>query len=1056
MPSVFIGVYKALYPYTAQTNEELTIGPNDLLYLLEKSSTDDWWKVKKKIPGSNVEEPSGLVPNNYIQPNAEELSFNEGQIFDTYDPSDTEWVLVGFNDQYGFVPGNYIDRSPQNSSATRVAREPVPSASVPSAPVPSSAPKQAVQKPLPDMPRDDPNDDYERSPQRFSKKSGSISKSRPSESPAPAASPAPRHEVNTWQVQEIDGKKKYKATLTVFNNGIKFTPSNTSSSYANEWSILDLYYYNSEKKHIFLEFNNPKVSLELHAGSKDNAEEIVSVIGAIAGANKANGLREVITASRSVGHKMGKVLYDFEAQGDDEVSVKEGETIYVINDEESPEWWMVKTASGKQGVIPSTYVEVEKDYKSSKKTSSSKFPTRGSSSSKIDSSDKYRGHIRDTSKSVPDANKVRTWSDRTNSFKVEAQLLGCVDGKIHLHKTNGVKIAVAASKMSLEDIEYVERVTGKSLESEKDPKSSSRSHRKGASSSSRAPTYASPSQQAPPPQQAPVRNPNDYDWLNFFQECGIDPSNCNKYAINFNRDQMDESVLEQINPQVLRTLGLKEGDILRVMKKLDDKYHRSGAKQLPQQQPPVQQVQQTAQPPIQQLQPIQPQPAPVQPSQPQQPAVTGFTDNAWTVKTPSQPQTTSFASAPTSSTQSLPSNQPTGALQDLLDFGPRPTQSVKSASTTMLPQTQANHIASTPTGGANFLQPNRTGGATAVVTVPVSIPIQFQPVASISVQPANPFNASQQPLQSTLTGGNIFNTPIQPMITGGNAFNPQVQHTVTGGNAFGAPIQPTMTGGNVFAQPTITGGNPFAPQPTVSAGNNIFAQPTTTGGNAFAQPTLTGGNIFNTPAQSSLTGGNVFANPVQSSLTGGNIFNAPMQSQPTGGNVFNAPLQNQMTGSGIFNAPVQPQRTGGFMGNSQPSFGTNSFNAGFTSHPSGSVPNLSTPNPFAMQQQANSFGMSQPQATTGSGMFGNSQPMNTLANQFSQVSLQSQQQQQFGFQQQQQQQQMQPLQTQATGFGFGNTTSAPAISFGAAPLQPTLTGRRANIASATPQNPFGF
>ncbi|KAF5093709.1 hypothetical protein D0Z00_003917 [Geotrichum galactomycetum] len=1054
MPSVFIGVYRALYPYTAQTNEELTISQNDLLYLLEKSSTDDWWKVKKKIPGSNVEEPSGLVPNNYIQPNSEELSFGEGQILNTYDASDTDWVLVGFNDQYGFVPGNYIDRSPQNSSATRTTREPVPSASVSSAPVQSSIPKQSVQKPLPDMPRNDSDDEYERSPQRDSRKSGSGSRSKPSESPAPAASPAPRREVNTWQVQEIDGKKKYKATLTVFNTGIKFTPSNTSSSYANEWSILDLYYYNSEKKHIFLEFTHPKVSLELHAGSKDAAEEIVSVIGAVAGANKANGLREVITASRSVGHKMGKVLYDFEAQGDDEVSVKEGETIYIINDEESPEWWMVKTGSGKQGVIPSTYIELEKDHKSSKRASSAKVSTRGSSS-KIDSSDKYRGHIRDTSKSVPDVNKVRTWSDRTNSFKVEAQLLGCVDGKIHLHKTNGVKIAVAASKMSLEDIEYVERVTGKSLDSEKDSKASSRSHRKGASSSSRAPTYASLSQQAPPPQQAPIRNPNDYDWLNFFLECGIDSSNCNKYAINFNRDQMDESVLEQINPQVLRTLGLKEGDILRVMKKLDEKYHRSGVKQLPQQQsaqPPIQQLQ--PQPaPVQQLQPIQPQPAPVQPMQPQQPAVTGFTDSAWTVKTPAQPQTTSFASAPLSSTQSLPSNQPTGALKDLLDFGPRPAQPAKSASTTVLPQTQVNPIASTPTGGVNFLQPNRTGGATAVVTVPVSIPIQFQPVASISVQPANPFNAPQQPLQPTITGGNIFNAPIQPVITGGNIFNPQVQRTVTGGNAFATPLQPTITGGNVFAQPTITGGNPFAPQPTVTA-SNTFAQPTITGGNTFAQPTLTGGNIFNTPAQPSLTGGNIFANPVQSSLTGGNIFNAPIQSQPPGGNVFNAPLQNQMTGSAFFNAPVQPQRTGGFTGNAQPSFGTNSFNAGFTSHPSGSVPNLSAANPFAIQQPANPFGLSQPHATTGSGMFGGAQPVNTLANQFSQVSLQPQQQSQFGFQQQQQQ--LQPLQSQATGFGFGNTTSAPAVSFGAAPLQPTLTGRRANLASATPQNPFGF
>jgi hypothetical protein len=912
------------------------------------------------------------------------------------------------------------------------------------------------------MPRDDSGDEYERSPQRFSRKSESGSRSKPLESRAPTASPAPRREVNTWQVQEIDGKKKYKGTLTVFNTSIKFTPSNTSSSYANEWSILDLYYYNSEKKHIFLEFTNPKVSLELHAGSKDTAEEIVSVIGAVAGANKANGLREVITASRSIGHKMGKVLYDFEAQGDDEVSVKEGETIYIINDEESPEWWMVKTASGKQGVIPSTYVEVEKDYKLSKRASLAKFPTRGPSSSKIDSSDKYRGHIRDTSKSLPDVNKVRTWSDRTNSFKVEAQLLGCVDGKIHLHKTNGVKIAVAASKMSLEDIEYVERITGKSLDSEKDSKASSRSHRKGASSSSRAPTYASLSQQAPPSQQAPIRNPNDYDWLKFFLDCGIETSNCNKYAINFNRDQMDESVLEQINPQVLRTLGLKEGDILRVMKKLDEKYHRNGGKQLLQQQSQVQQVQQPAQPliqqlqpqpvPVQQLQSIQPQPAPVQTTQPQQPAVTGFTDNAWRVKTPPQPQATSFASAPLSSTQSLPSSQPTGALKDLLDFGPRPAQSAKSASTTVLPQTQANLIASTPTGGVNFIQPNRTGGTTAVVTVPVSIPIQFQPVASISVQPANPFNAPQQPLQPTITGGNIFNAPIQPVITGGNTFNPQVQRTVTGGNAFVTPLQPTITGGNVFAQPTITGGNPFAPQPTVTAGN-VFAQPTITGSNTFAQQTLTGGNIFNTPAQPSLTGGNIFANPVQSSLTGGNIFNAPIQSQPTEGNVFNAPLQNQMTGGAIFNTSVQPQRTGGFT--AQSSFGTNSFNAGFTSHPSGSVPNLSAANPFAIQQPANLFGLSQPQATTGSGMFGGAQPVNTLANQFSQVSLQPQQQPQFGFQQQQQQQ-LQPLQTQATGFGFGNTNSAPAVSFGAAPLQPTLTGRRANLASATPQNPFGF
>lgn len=68
MPSLFIGVYVALYPYAAQTEQELSLAQGDLLYLLEKSTTDDWWKVKKRVLGSETEEPVGLVPNTYIQP----------------------------------------------------------------------------------------------------------------------------------------------------------------------------------------------------------------------------------------------------------------------------------------------------------------------------------------------------------------------------------------------------------------------------------------------------------------------------------------------------------------------------------------------------------------------------------------------------------------------------------------------------------------------------------------------------------------------------------------------------------------------------------------------------------------------------------------------------------------------------------------------------------------------------------------------------------------------------------------------------------------------------
>lgn len=68
MPSLFIGVYVALYPYAAQTEQEISVEQGDLLYLLEKSQEDDWWKVKKRVLGSETEEPVGLVPNNYVQP----------------------------------------------------------------------------------------------------------------------------------------------------------------------------------------------------------------------------------------------------------------------------------------------------------------------------------------------------------------------------------------------------------------------------------------------------------------------------------------------------------------------------------------------------------------------------------------------------------------------------------------------------------------------------------------------------------------------------------------------------------------------------------------------------------------------------------------------------------------------------------------------------------------------------------------------------------------------------------------------------------------------------
>ena len=154
------------------------------------------------------------------------------------------------------------------------------------------------------------------------------------------------------------------------------------------------------------------------------------------------------------------------------------------------------------------------------------------------------------------------------------------DGKIHLHKLNGVKIAVPVVKMAIEDLEYVEKVTGVSLDDDKPlsdirrkntQKDSDRRKSQPAASGSKPGASVEAPKTGPPKPDGP-----EYDWFDFFLKAGVSPYQCERYAFNFNKDSMDENILGEITPTVLRTLGLKEGDILRVMKYLDLKFGRTG------------------------------------------------------------------------------------------------------------------------------------------------------------------------------------------------------------------------------------------------------------------------------------------------------------------------------------------------------------------------------------------------------------------------------------------------------------------------------------------------
>lgn len=711
---VFLGVYRAIYDYVPQSDEELQINDGDLLFVLEKSTDDDWWKAKKKAASDDDDEPEGLIPSNYIEEATpihsakalydytkqtdEELSFREDARLDVYDSSDPDWTLVGSNGEYGFAPAIYIEaassapaamspppapaappmparpepdmdkplpgetdyvgpasnEAPSNNPAAALAgiiaqrtggggaAEPIRERQL-AAPPPPMAPQQysAPQQYTPEESDDEPAPSlptrprsqapmsppvtqytsptitqYASPPSRSPELSGgvitsqpyrSISSGYPPEEDPGMRSPGGYHLYNVHEMVKALGKNKKMPTTLGINVGrgmIMISPEKSKDGPSQEWTADKLTHYSIEGKHVFVELVRPVRSIDFHAGAKDTAKEIVSSLGELAGAVRGEGLKEVLAASagsNAGGKKKGHMVYEFLAQGLDEVTVAIGDEVIVLDDTKSSEWWMVRRLkNGKEGVVPSSYVEVtgtmEREQitgldtarsmveqnraeeqrltreatrndrrKSTKDGLGLNLPERASSLLGDDKSRNDKRARDQAAKSKPKQDRVRTWTDRSGTFKVEAEFIGLRDGKIHLHKQNGVKIAVPVTKMAVEDLEYVESETGLSLDEDK-PLSDikRRSTQKGKSPQNRNVSGAG----------ATVKK-DEHDWFDFFLACGVNPQICERYAGAFSRDEMGPEILPDVNEKLLRTLGLKEGDILRVMKHLDNKYERN-------------------------------------------------------------------------------------------------------------------------------------------------------------------------------------------------------------------------------------------------------------------------------------------------------------------------------------------------------------------------------------------------------------------------------------------------------------------------------------------------
>lgn len=78
-------------------------------------------------------------------------------------------------------------------------------------------------------------------------------------------------------------------------------------------------------------------------------------IGATAPPPASVGVPPPVKALRP-GEEHAIALYDFDAQGDDELSVTENEKLVIV-EKENEDWWKVRNQAGKEGVVPASYVE---------------------------------------------------------------------------------------------------------------------------------------------------------------------------------------------------------------------------------------------------------------------------------------------------------------------------------------------------------------------------------------------------------------------------------------------------------------------------------------------------------------------------------------------------------------------------------------------------------------------------------------------------------------------------------------------------------------------------
>ncbi|KAG9041888.1 cytoskeletal protein binding protein [Tulasnella sp. UAMH 9824] len=165
--------------------------------------------------------------------------------------------------------------------------------------------------------------------------------------------------VDIWDVVVINRLGSRRGTLSIGNFLIFFT-NETGNAPVRKWQSSEMEGVSfNENNYVTLRFPERIFDFLFKAGSRDEAEAIFRK--AIRSRDLARTAPEKFLLHPPPSSERGGffvvAMYGFKAFGDDELTVKRGEKLTVVDKEGSDRWWRCRNSNGKEGRVPVSSLE---------------------------------------------------------------------------------------------------------------------------------------------------------------------------------------------------------------------------------------------------------------------------------------------------------------------------------------------------------------------------------------------------------------------------------------------------------------------------------------------------------------------------------------------------------------------------------------------------------------------------------------------------------------------------------------------------------------------------